>query len=62
MSSDKSQRSNLDLSDFANNLLSEFTPFICSGRIGFAPEKIHNAIHLGQLLNNINHYGTMGQT
>ena len=62
ISSDKSQRSKLDLSDFANNLWSDFTPFICSGRIGFTPEKIHDAIHLGQLLNNINDYGKMGQT
>ena len=62
ISSDKSQRSKLDLSDFANNLQRDFTPFICSGRIGFTPEKIHDAINLGQLLNNINDYGKMGQT
>ena len=33
--------------------------------IGFTPETIHDAIHLGRtslLLNEINNYGKMGQT
>ena len=40
ISSDKSQRSKLDFTDFENNFYSDLTPFICSGRIGFTPEKI----------------------
>ena len=63
ISSDKSQKSKLDLSDFANNdLQNDFTPFIYSDRIGFTPEKIYDAINVGQLLNNINDYGKMSQT
>ena len=65
ISSNRSQRSKLDLSDLENYLSSDSTSFILYDSIGFTIKKLHDAINLSStllLMNNIINYGKMDQT